>query len=572
MADESAPVRPVRVWPVVALALVYWALVFGVMVSDLAMFPRFMTKALGSLVFLLVFLVLWFTNGAVKGRIRLLGFGVFLAALVAGASLAHRNFDPFSFVMTTVPLVLTVWAAGLLLLRLQPQLPAGRVVIAAILLPVIYVDLLRWEGTDARLRATNSWRWQRTEEQKFLEARAGTAVDARSMAWTLKSGDWPEFRGPQRDGAARGVRIATDWKGAPPQNVWKERIGPGWSSLIVVDRYLVTQEQRGESEAIVAYLAETGQELWCHLTPARFEEGISGAGPRATPTFRDGRIYALGARGTLTCLEASNGKVVWSNDLAKETSAPAPMWGFSASPLLADGKVIVIIGGPSARGTIALHAGTGALVWAREGGKESYSSAHLVTFGGKPQIVIQDNKRTAGLSVADGAVLWERPGISENIIPMIQPQQLPDGTLLLSSGEDLARIEVREEAGKWTVTEKWLTKKFKPSFNDFVVHDNHAYGLDGGILSCVDLRTGERVWKSGRFGGGQVLLLADQGVLIVVSEQGEAALVEAKPQPPGEVFRFQALQGKSWSHPTVVGDRLYLRNNTEMACYRLRGP
>jgi outer membrane protein assembly factor BamB len=115
-------------------------------------------------------------------------------------------------------------------------------------------------------------------------------------------------------------------------------------------------------------------------------------------------------------------------------------------------------------------------------------------------------------------------------------------------------------------------RKFKPSFNDFVVHENHAYGLDGGMLACVDLRSGERVWKSGRYGGGQVLLLADQGALIVVSEQGEAALVEAKPQAPGEVYRFQALDGKSWSHPTVVGDRLYLRNTKEMVCYQLRLP
>ncbi|MBI3856263.1 MAG: PQQ-like beta-propeller repeat protein, partial [Planctomycetes bacterium] len=377
-----------------------------------------------------------------------------------------------------------------------------------------------------------------------------------------------EFRGALRDGAARGVRIAADWKEAPPQLVWKERVGPGWSSIIVVDRFLVTQEQRGDSEAVVCYDAETGQELWSHRNAARFEEGIAGPGPRATPTFREGRIYSLGAKGHLACLEAATGKPVWSKELAPE--APAPQWGCSASPLIADGKIVVFVGGSSAKGVLAFDAATGAPAWSREGGKESYSSAQLVALRGKAQIVMQDNRRMAGLSVSDGAVLWERPGEGESIIPMIQPHPLEDGSLLVSSGQDLALLDLQENGGKWNVTEKWTTKRFKPTFNDIVVHGGHAFGLDGGFLSCVDLRNGERVWKKGRYGSGQLLLLADQGLLLVLSETGELALVDARPQEPGEAFRFQALEGKTWNHPALAGDRVYVRNATEMACYRLR--
>jgi outer membrane protein assembly factor BamB len=237
-----------------------------------------------------------------------------------------------------------------------------------------------------------------------------------------------------------------------------------------------------------------------------------------------------------------------------------------------DGKVIVIVGGPQARGAVALDAATGKEVWARDGGKESYSSAHLVSIRGKPQILIHDNKRLAALSVADGAVLWERAGEDENIIPMIQPHPMDAGLLLVSSGQDLTLLDVCEEGAKWIAKEQWTTKKFKPTFNDFVVHDGHAYGLDNGILGCVNLKTGERVWKKGRYGLGQVMLLPDQGALLILSETGELAVVDAKPQEPADPVRIPAIEGKTWNHPAIVKDRLYVRNAKEMACYRLRGP
>jgi outer membrane protein assembly factor BamB len=565
MADESAAVRPVRVWPAVALALVYWLHQFVVAQSDMAMFSRFMSKSMGGLAFLVLFLVLWLTNGTVRGKTRLLGLGLFLGGLALSIAEAHKTFEPIGFMMTAVPPALTFWTAWLVLHRVQGARFATATLAAAVLLPFVYADLLRFDGLDGRLKASLPWRWASTDEQLFLSGK-GAKAEAAARSWTARAGDWTEFRGPQRDGAARGVRVAPDLAAAPPEKLWRQRVGPAWSSMIVVDGFLVTQEQRGDSEATVCYDAETGKEIWAHLTAGRFTEGVSGAGPRATPTFHNGRIYALGARGALTCLEAAGGKPVWSVVLAKD----APMWGLSASPIVADGKVIVFVGGPNARGAVALDAATGREIWVRDGGKESYCSAHLVTLRGTPQILMHDNKRLASLSISDGAVLWERPGENENIIPMIQPHPLEAGLLLVSSGQDLALLDVAEAGGKWSAVEKWTTKKFKPSFNDFVVHDGHAYGLDDGILSCVDLKTGERVWKKGRYGAGQVLLLADQGALLILSEKGELVIVGARPQEPGEPARFPAIEGKTWNHPALVKDRLYVRNATEMACYRLR--
>jgi len=567
MTDAPNAERPVRVWPAVVLGLVYWIHQVYVAQSDMAMFPRFMSKSMGSLAFLVLFLILWLSNGTVRGKVRLLGLGLFLVGLPLAIFAAHRTFEPIGFMMTAVPIVLSYWTIWLVYHRFQGARFAYASLAAAVLLPFLYADLLRFDGLDSRLRPTLPWRWATTDSELFASGKREKAETA-ARPWTVRAGDWTEFRGAQRDGAARGVRVAADFAATPPERVWRQRVGPAWSSMIVVDGFLVTQEQRGDSEATVCYDAETGKEIWAHLSPGLFTEGVSGEGPRATPTFHNGRLYALGAKGTLTCLEAATGKAVWSVELTKEP----PMWGLSASPLVVDGKVIVFVGGAKARGTVALDAATGKEIWARDGGKESYCSAHVVTLRGKPQILMHDNKRLAALSVADGAVLWERPGESEQIIPMIQPHVLEGGLLLVSAVQDLSLLDVAEDGGKWTATEKWTTKKFKPSYNDFVVHDGYAYGFDDGILSCVRLKTGERVWKKGRYGGGQVMLISEQGALLVLSEKGELALVEAKPQEPGEPVRFPAIEGKTWNHPVLVKDRLYVRNAKEMACYRLRGP
>lgn len=573
MADAAPavpqPERPVRAWPVAALAIAYWAFLFALTQMDMIMFHRFMAKTIASALFLLVSWILWFTNGTVTGKVRLLGFGAFLGALGLGIALRDKSYDPFAFIMQSVPWMLTGWATWLVVGRYRPHAFSAVSLSVILLLSALVGDLFRWEGLDGRLRATLSLRWSATSEQQFLASKKASAAESPGASVTLRDGDFPDFRGARRDGVVRGVRVATNWKDARPEQVWKERVGPGWSGMIVVDGRLFTQEQRGESEAVVCYDAATGKERWAQTVPARFDEGIAGPGPRATPTYHQGRLYALGAAGMLSCLNAASGAVVWSRDLAKEASAPPPQWGFSASPLVVDGKAVVFIGGAKALGVIAVDAATGKPAWSREGGRESYSSAQLAVIRGKPQLLVQDNKRLAGLAVADGAVLWERAGEGENIIPMIQPHPLDDGLLLASQGMGMSLLELREDGGKWSVAEKWTSLKIKPSFNDVVVHDGHLYGLDDGILTCVELKTGERVWKRGRFGGGQVLLLADQGALIVLSEKGELAIVDAKPQDPGEIFRFPAIDGKTWNHPTVVQDRLFVRNGAEMACFRL---
>jgi outer membrane protein assembly factor BamB len=186
--------------------------------------------------------------------------------------------------------------------------------------------------------------------------------------------------------------------------------------------------------------------------------------------------------------------------------------------------------------------------------------------------VIHDNKALRAVGIEDGRVLWERPSPNEMTIPMLQPNVAGPNRLLASLGEGVTLLEVRQTDGKWSIEELWTTNRLKPSFNDFVVHEGRIYGLDDGILCALDLESGERLWKKGRYGHGQVLLLPDQDLLLVQGARGEVILLAIGGEQPEELGRFEAIEGKTWNHPTLVGNRLYLRNGEEIACYELPTP
>src|SRR5205823_2203686 len=194
-----------------------------------------------------------------------------------------------------------------------------------------YFALLRVDGVNADLQSTTRWRWNPTPEEVFLAEQARDTKPAAPPGrpssqnpLTLSAGDWPAFRGPDRDGVIAGVTLATDWNTAPPKLLWRHRVGPAWSSVIVIGDRLFTQEQRGEQETVVCYETATGKEIWIHEDACRFWESVSGAGPRATPTFADGRIFTLGATGILNCLDAVTGQRHWSRDITMDAAAKAP--------------------------------------------------------------------------------------------------------------------------------------------------------------------------------------------------------------------------------------------------------
>jgi outer membrane protein assembly factor BamB len=381
--------------------------------------------------------------------------------------------------------------------------------------------------------------------------------------------EWPGFRGPRRDSTVRGMRIETDWSHTPPTALWHKPIGPGWSSFAIDGDVFYTQEQRGDDEIVSAYHVKTGAPVWTHRDAARFFEGNAGPGPRGTPAISGDRVFTHGATGIVNALNARDGSVVWSRNSSTDTGAAMPGWGFASSPLVVDDLVVVASSGR----LVAYEIKTGRPLWTAQSGGGSYGSPQLMTIDGIPQIVLLSGGGVTGFAPADGAKLWNHLWSGS---PMLQPTQISDGDLLITSGDAMGglgtrRIAVAHGANGWSVEERWTSRGLKPYFNDLVVHKGYAFGFDGSILSCIDLADGERKWKGGRFGHGQLVLLPDQDLLLLLSEDGELALVSATPDKFTEITtRIPAIDGKTWNHPALVGDIVLVRNGEAMAAFRLQ--
>jgi outer membrane protein assembly factor BamB len=437
--------------------------------------------------------------------------------------------------------------------------------VATILLASGVWTLLRTEGMTGEARHDFAWRWAETTEERFLSQTDEelTALPSGSDAMDTEA-EWPGFRGPNRDGIIHGVKIETDWSASSPTELWRRPIGPGCSSFSVHGDLLYTQEQRGDDEIVACYNLTTGEPVWIHRDAARFWDSHAGAGPRATPTLSDGRVYTFGATGIINVLNAGNGDVVWSGNAASDTDTELPGWGFTSSPLVVGDVVIVAVAGS----LIAYDLVTGDPRWFGPEGGSGYSSPHLLTIDGVEQILLMNGVGAISVAPADGTLLWELPWPQDDRI--LQPALTADGDVLLNTGgaKGMLRIAVSQGSHGWTIEERWKSVQLKSFFNDFVVHKGHAFGFVGPSLACIDLEDGKRKWKGGRY-GGQIVLLADQDLLLVLSEKGELALVEAVPEQLTELARFPAIEGKTWNHPVLVGDILVVRNSQEMVAFRL---
>ena len=563
--------RPPRYWPAIALVAAYW---LGRLIVPLVIpggfahvFYLFWSPIFLGLLFLIWLLGLsrlaW-TDRWWAGVCLLWG-GVSAALLVDGSM-------RFGVYMYGLPVAITVMVLGLWLGRLEGTWWRRLLLAGLCVLAWSYYSLLRMDGVSGAFEPEFSWRWQPTAEQQFLANLPPAAKETPAIdELVATAADWPGFRGASRDGILHGVKLDRDWQAHPPKELWRRRVGPGWSSFAVIGNYAFTQEQRGKNEAVVCFDIRTGKEIWAHLDEARFEEPVGGAGPRATPTFDDGKLYTLGGSGRLNCLEAATGKPVWTRDMAADASAKPPAWGFSSSPLIHGGIVTVWAGGADGKSVMAYDAQTGKPKWSGGKGTHSYSSMHLATIGGREHLLSVSEFGVQAFDPADGSLLWEHEWQEGGVFRCIQPMIVGDSQVLIGTGMSVGtRALTIEESKGWTATEAWTSKAFKPYFNDAVQHEGHAYGFDDQIFACIDVATGERRWKKGRYGSGQVLLIADSGLLLITTElTGEVVLVEANPDEHVELGKFKALTGKTWNHPVITGNKLLVRNDEEMACFEL---
>lgn len=403
---------------------------------------------------------------------------------------------------------------------------------------------------------------------------AGSTADAPVVAPPY----WTDFRGPFRDGHYQQRTIRTKWPAGGLKPIWKQPVGGGYASFVIARGRAFTIEQRGPQEVVAAYDVATGRELWTNRWDALFRESLGGDGPRATPTWADGVVYALGATGELRALEESTGRVTWRRNILDENGATNLDWGMAASPLVVDDTLVVLPGGPDGRSVVAYNRRTGARVWSALSDKQAYASPMLVALGGVRQLLVFAAMRLMGLSPDRGELLWEYPWRTAFDINAGQPLVLSENRVFLSSGygTGAAVIELvpagpegpAPRVARFTVREIWRNNRMKNQFTSSVLHDGFIYGLDESILACLDAATGELRWKGGRYGYGQVLLAS--GHLIVLTEDGELVLVRATPERHEEIVRFPVLDGKTWNHPAMANGFLLIRNLAEMAAFDLR--
>jgi outer membrane protein assembly factor BamB len=381
---------------------------------------------------------------------------------------------------------------------------------------------------------------------------------------------FPQFLGPHRNATLpQGPKLAHDWATFPPRKIWRHPVGAGWSGFAVAGNRAITLEQRGEEETVVCYELMTGGVRWTHTDAARYHTTIAGEGPRTTPCIAGDKVLTLGATGILNCLDLATGRVLWRKDIVADNQSRVPEWGVAGSPLVWNDLVIVNPGGRRGRSLVAYRLSDGEFAWGGGDDHASYSSPCLATIAGTPQILIFNQHAVFAHDPATGKVLWQYPWDSKQ--PHVAlPIALEGDRVLVSSGygvgSEFLQINRKSDA-TFSATRLWKTIRLKSKFNNMVARDGCVYGLDDGILACVELATGDLKWKDGRYGHGQFLLVRD--LLLITAENGEILLVDPVPTALRELSRFRALDGKTWNPPALVGDLLLVRNDQEAACYRL---
>lgn len=582
--------RPLRVWPLLlllpamlALRLFRWGEDAPSMVWAIPTFGPILAGIAILAWYLLVSGARWWE--------RMVGLATFVIAVPAVFSLLHESMQGPAMLVYFIPAAIAIFAISLI--PLAKTFTPRRIIVPALLavLTLSSATLLKTDGIWGDFAIRFEKRWAPAPAERFEQpigltsnvrvpgsAPENTEADDPGSP-PLPPAEWPHFRGPNWDSAVRGVQIATDWTTRPPEELWRIAVGPAWSSFAVAGNYLFTQEQRGDTETVVCYAADSGQEIWSYGVPSRFFDPLGGLGPRSTPTIDGDRVYAAGGEGLVLALDGTSGRKLWEADLKDISSRPPPMWGFAASPYVIGDVVILYAGGVGDKAVVAFSKSDGSVVWtagakaASDGSStpiDSYASVQPLEIGGQTYAALASN---VGLTLWDpesgrlaGQYDWKHTGYRA-----LQVQQLDEDQLLLPTGQGSGtRLLKLTTTGPFDAEEVWTSTKLRPDFNDCVVHKEVIYGFDDGIFAAISLADGRRLWKGGRYGKGQVLLVADSDALIVQREDGDVVLVAADPKEHRELGQIDATDSKSWNHPVVVGDRLFVRSADTAVCYRLQ--
>jgi outer membrane protein assembly factor BamB len=380
--------------------------------------------------------------------------------------------------------------------------------------------------------------------------------------------DWPQFRGPARDGVAPNQGLELNWSGSPALR-WKIPAGEGHSSIITHGQSVITMEQDGQEELVIARSLDDGNTLWKHAVKTRWGDFMSGVGPRSTPTLQDGKLYALFSNGSLACLEAGSGKCIWETKIVSENHE-FPEWGLSCSPLVWNDLVIVTPGGEKGAAQ-AYHSESGKLAWRSDfHGEGVYLSPSVMTLLGQEQLITAVSGKIAFLNPRTGKTSWTGPWkIFLNNAQIAQPLALANDSILLSAGYGKGSERWKATSGSgvpYAIDTAWKSKNLKSKFSNPVLKDGFIYGFNENSFTCLDASDGKLKWRGRKYGYGRVLLADDK--LIILGNTGILSVVEANPEKFVEVYSGQLLgNARCWNGPALTGGYLLARNGQEIACF-----
>jgi len=477
-------------------------------------------------------------------------------------SFQQRNLTFLGIAVGYAPLLLIWWG----ILSNAPRAWRLTGVFTALSVVALVASSFRVTGVSGDLRPILESRWMfpRTNTRNPPDAAAPAPSTVLAPAVPRA---FPHFLGPHADLSIRGIRLQPDWETHPPALLWRQPVGPAWSGFVVSNGLAFTQEQDGDQESVCALDLLTGNRVWEQRHPGRYATTIAGEGPRSSPTLANGRLFTLGATGTLSAFSPTNGTLLWRVSLTELANSRVPEWGFASAPLVVSNQVIVLAGGP--KPVRSFDVATGNPLWASGDAGSNYGSVSLVEIHGTPQLLFFGSRSINALDPADGRILWKHP-FGTGMPLVAHPILIPPNRIVVSAGYGVGAelIELsRTNATDWVTQSVWASKRLKAKFANPVRLGDALYGLDDGILAGIRLESGESLWKEGRWGHGQGLLIDDLHLLM--AESGELVLLQPTPTGPNLRSRFPVFTAKTWNPIALAGDLLLVRNDREAACLRL---